>query len=102
MMVVMEIKTTYFGAELLYRLFTRAREVIDSRCRALEPTAPSAETDEGGVLMREDREDHDGETAGSASPIVPWTPNTANNCGHGTGARYVFSFMRPLAWVNGT
>lgn len=44
MMAVQEIKVKYFGAEILYRLFTRAREVISVRHRVLE-TPPPAGTD---------------------------------------------------------
>ncbi|RKK64370.1 hypothetical protein BFJ69_g16754 [Fusarium oxysporum] len=84
MMVVQEIKVTYFGAEILYRLFTRAREVINLRRCALESLMPAG-TDESGVVMPEGRERHDRETARSAYPMI-WAFNTASNYGHGTGA----------------
>ncbi|KAJ3464877.1 hypothetical protein MRS44_009663 [Fusarium solani] len=84
MMVVKEIKVTYFGAEILYRLFTRAREMINFRRRALEPITPSG-TDEGGVVMPENREDHDGRIARSASPTL-WALNAASSYGRGTDA----------------
>ncbi|TXC12391.1 hypothetical protein FocTR4_00017271 [Fusarium oxysporum f. sp. cubense] len=84
MMVVQEIKVTYFGAEILSRLFTRAREVINVRRRVLE-SPPPAGTDESGVVMPEGREYHDRETASSASPMM-WAFNAASNFGLGTGA----------------
>lgn len=85
MMVVREIKVTYFGAEILHRLFTRARYVINSRDRVLESPTP-VRTDESGVVIPEGREHHDGETASPASPII-WAFNTVGNYGHGTGVR---------------
>ncbi|EXL68135.1 hypothetical protein FOPG_15787 [Fusarium oxysporum f. sp. conglutinans race 2 54008] len=85
MMVVQEIKVTYFGAEILYRLFTRAREVITVKRRVLE-SPPPAGTDESGVVMPEGQEHHDRETARSASPMI-WAFNAASNYGHGTGTR---------------
>jgi hypothetical protein len=86
-MVVQEIKVTYFGAELLYRLFTRAREVINVRRHVLESPTPVGR-DESGVVMPEGREHDDRESASPASPMI-WAFNTASNYGHGTGARYV-------------
>ncbi|KAK2670471.1 hypothetical protein RAB80_012893 [Fusarium oxysporum f. sp. vasinfectum] len=83
-MVVQEIKVTYFGAEILYRLFTRAREVINVRHHVLE-SPPPARKDDSGVVMPEGQEHHDRETASSASPMI-WAFNAASNFGHGTGA----------------
>ncbi|KAH6881101.1 fungal-specific transcription factor domain-containing protein [Thelonectria olida] len=83
MMVVKELKVTYFGAEILYRLFTRARETINSRHRGLEVITPSR-TDEGDVVSPEDRDHPNGETARSLSPMI-WTLNVASNYGSVTG-----------------
>ncbi|SCO26725.1 probable cutinase transcription factor 1 beta [Fusarium fujikuroi] len=83
MMVIQEIKVTYFGAEILYRLFTRAREVISVR-RRIQETPPPAGTDESGAVMPESQGIHDTETVRSASPMI-WAFNAASNYGHGTG-----------------
>ncbi|KAF4414861.1 fungal specific transcription factor [Fusarium acutatum] len=83
MMVVQEIKVTYFGAEILYRLFTRAREVINLRRRVLE-SPPPAGTEESGVVTPEGQGHHGRDPARSASPMI-WAFNTASNYGHGTG-----------------
>lgn len=89
MMVVREIKVTYFGAEILHRLFTRARDVINSRDRVLESPTP-ARTEESGLVIPEVGECHDRETTSPASPMI-WAFNAACNYVHGAGARYVFS-----------
>jgi hypothetical protein len=89
MMVVQEIKVTYFGAEILHRLFTRARDVINVRARVLESPTPAG-TNESGMVVLEGRERHDRETASPASPMI-WAFNAASNYGHETGARYVSS-----------
>lgn len=93
-MVLKEIKVIYFGAEILYRLFTGAREIINFRRRALESITPSG-ADEGGIVMPEGKEDHNGETVRSPSPVI-WALDTASSYGRGTGARYMFSHMRQL------
>ncbi|KAI1025287.1 hypothetical protein LB504_010020 [Fusarium proliferatum] len=83
MMVVQEIKATYFGAEILYRLFTRAREVTSVR-RRVQETPPPAGTDESAVVMPVGQRVHDRETSRPASPMI-WAFNAASNYGHGTG-----------------
>jgi hypothetical protein len=88
MMVIQEIKVTYFGAEILYRLFTRAREVISVR-RRIQETPPPAGTGESGAVMPESQGIHDTETVRSASPMI-WAFNATSNYGHGTGTRCVF------------
>lgn len=100
MMVVQEIKVTYFGAEILYQLFTRAREVINVRHHVLE-SPPPARKDDSGVVMPEGQEHHDRETASSASPMI-WAFNAASNFGHGTGARYVLpTYDSSILWMFG-
>lgn len=97
MMVVKEIKATYFGAEILYRLFTKALDVTNSRRRTLEATTPSEE-DGRSVAIPEDREDHEREPTRSAWPTI-LTPNTVSNGGDAIVTRYLFPYM---LFVNGT
>ncbi|KAG5655121.1 hypothetical protein KAF25_001894 [Fusarium avenaceum] len=84
MMVVQEIKVTYFGAEILHRLFTRARDIISVRGRVLESSTP-ARTDRSDMVIPEGRGRHDEETASPSSPMI-WDFNATSNYGHGTGA----------------
>src|SRR5690349_2813067 len=77
MMVVQEIKVTYFGAEILHQLFTRARDVINVRDQVQESPTPA------GTVIPESRDHHDRGTASPASPMI-WAFNTASNYGHGT------------------
>lgn len=90
-MVVNEIKMTYFGAEILYRLFSRAREVIHSRPHTSEPITPSGR-DASHVAISDDQDEHVEETPGSARPVT-WSFNTVNSYGRGTDARYVLPQM---------
>jgi len=90
-MVIKELKVTYFGAEILFRLFTRARETIDSRLRDPEAITPLG-TDEGDMVSPENRYHLNGETTRSVSPVIS-TFNGTSYYGHVTGARYVFLSM---------
>ncbi|KAI1062947.1 hypothetical protein LB507_005561 [Fusarium sp. FIESC RH6] len=84
MMVVNEIKMTYFGAEILYRLFSRAREMINSRSHTSELITPSGR-DSIHVAISDDQDEHVEETPGSALPVT-WSFNTVNSYGLGTDA----------------
>ncbi|PKY05855.1 hypothetical protein P168DRAFT_310028 [Aspergillus campestris IBT 28561] len=85
MMVVNELKVTFFGAEILSRLFTRARDTINSRRRGLEPTPVGP--DAGNVRSPEGRSRHNDEMAMPASPVV-WDSNVPGDYGRMTDSRY--------------
>ena len=93
MMVVNELKVTYFGAEILYRLFTRARETINSKHHGLENTHSGTEA--GDAESPEDRHHLTGEVTMSVSPM-PCTSNATGNDWCVTSSRYVFLDIRAL------
>lgn len=93
MMVVNELKVTYFGADILSRLFTRARETINSKHRGLETTLSGTEA--GDVVSPEDRHCPTGEIAMPASPML-CTSNVTGNDWRVTSPRYVLLDMRAL------
>ena len=93
MMVVNELKVTYFGAEILYRLFTRARETINSKHRGLENTHSGTEA--GDAESPENRHHLTGEVTMSVSPM-PCTSNATGNDWRVTSPRYVFLDIRTL------
>ncbi|PLN80281.1 fungal-specific transcription factor domain-domain-containing protein [Aspergillus taichungensis] len=86
MMVVNELKVTYFGAEILSRLFTRARETINSRRRGPEFTSVGPDT--GNASNAEGRQCRGDETPVPASPVV-WESNVPGDDWRETDSRYV-------------
>ena len=86
MMVVNELKVTYFGAEILSRLFTRARETINSRRRGPEKTSIGPDT--GNASNSEGRNRRGDEIPMPASPVV-WGANVPGDDWRETDSRYV-------------
>lgn len=85
-MVVNELKVTYFGAEILSRLFTRARDTINSRRRGLEPTPVGPDT--GNARSPEGRGRHGDEMPMPASSVV-WESNVPADDWRVTDSKYV-------------